>query len=155
MALVDTATVKLHCRVDTTDEDPLFTIWITVAEQQVVQFLNRNVYADQVALDAALSGAPAALATATATYDTALAAAYALAAGAERDAAIRYAEEAYARALTASDMATRGMVVNESVKAALLLGVGSLYENRGDGAGGELPLGARSLLQPYRVGMGL
>ncbi|OQR30262.1 hypothetical protein BWR59_17025 [Pseudomonas sp. Bc-h] len=51
------------------------------------------------------------------------------------------------------------IVINPSVRAACLLILGSLYSNREDvvvGAGStELPLGSRSLLTPYRIGMGV
>jgi hypothetical protein len=155
MPLITTTTAKLHLRVDTSDEDELIMIWIGTAEQQVAQFLNRNVYADQGALDTAVAGAPADLATATTAYEAAIEAAEAMEEGVDKDAAVKYAEEAYALAQTASDMAQRGMVVNDTVKAALLLAVGNLYENRGDVAADGLPAAARSLLQPYRVGMGV
>jgi hypothetical protein len=153
--LITATLAKLHLRVDGTTEDDLITIWIATAEQQVAQFLNRNVYADQGTLDAAVTAAPTALATATTAYDAAIVAADAMEEGVDKDAAVKYAEEAYALAQTASDMAQRGMVVNDTVKAALLLAVGNLYENRGDVAADGLPAAARSLLHPYRVGMGV
>lgn len=58
---------------------------------------------------------------------------------------------------TAGD--TPPMVVNDLVRAAILLIVGHLYNNREDvttgPAGVELPQGSRSLLGPYRKGMGV
>lgn len=51
------------------------------------------------------------------------------------------------------------MVANDEIRAAMLLTLGHIYNNRDDVVIGatavELPLGARSLLQPYRVGMGV
>ncbi|WP_423192975.1 head-tail connector protein [Cupriavidus sp. H18C2] len=51
------------------------------------------------------------------------------------------------------------MVANAEVQAAVLLTVGHLYSNREDVVVGatvdELPRGARDLLQPYRVGLGV
>lgn len=51
------------------------------------------------------------------------------------------------------------IVLNPSVRAACLLILGSLFENREDVVIGtissELPLGSRSLLTPYRVGWGI
>lgn len=51
------------------------------------------------------------------------------------------------------------MVVNDAVKAAILLLVGHLYANREEAAVGlsvaSLPVNSRVLLQPYRVGMGV
>lgn len=51
------------------------------------------------------------------------------------------------------------MLANDQVKAAVLLTLGHLYANREDVVVGtitaELPRGARSLLQPHRVGLGV
>lgn len=158
MSLVDVTTAKLHLRVDTADEDTLIAIWLGVADQQVAKFLNRNVYVDGSALTAAIAAAPAALAAATVTYDAAIVAAELLAEEVDRKAAKRYAEDAYTVAKTASDMAQAGIVVNDSIKAAILLIVGDLYGLREDTSVGvsvaSIPQGARSLLMPYRVAMG-
>lgn len=51
------------------------------------------------------------------------------------------------------------ILINPSIRAACLLILGSLFENREDSASGaaysELPMGSRSLLTPYRVGWGI
>ncbi|HKS13897.1 MAG TPA: head-tail connector protein [Pseudomonas sp.] len=51
------------------------------------------------------------------------------------------------------------ILINPSVRAACLLILGSLFENREDAASGasfsELPMGSRSLLTPYRIGWGV
>ncbi|WP_296187886.1 head-tail connector protein [Pseudomonas sp. UBA1879] len=51
------------------------------------------------------------------------------------------------------------IVINPSVRAACLLILGHLYANREDvvvgGGAGEIPMGSRSLLTPYRVGLGV
>jgi hypothetical protein len=53
------------------------------------------------------------------------------------------------------------MVVNDAIKAAILLTCGHLYRNREDVLTGasvvavQLPIGARSLLQPHRTGLGV
>lgn len=50
------------------------------------------------------------------------------------------------------------MVANDTLRAAALLIVGTLNENREDVVEGSialLPTGSRWLLQPYRVGMGV
>lgn len=154
MALVDATTAKLHLRVDSTAEDALVAIWLTAAEDGVAQFLNRNVYADQAELDAAVAAAPATLSVAIDAYNAALIGASEEDDDEEAAAATRYAEETYARAVAASDMTRRGMVVNDAVKAAILLTVGHLYEHRGDGAE-DLPRAAQSQLAPYRAAMGV
>lgn len=154
MPLVDATTAKLHLRVDNAAEDTLITIWLAVADQQVAQFLNRNVYADLGTLNAATAAAPAALATATTAYETAVIAAELLDDEVDREAALKYAEEAYTKAQNESDRAQRGIVVNDTIKAAILLTMGELYEHRGETSKG-LPEGAMSLLMPYRVWMGI
>lgn len=154
MPLITTTTAKLHLRVDTVDEDALVTIWIAAAEQQVAQFLNRNVYEDQASLDAAIAAAPTALAAATTDYDAAILAADDMEEGVDKDAAVKYAEEAYALALTASDMAERGIVVNDSVKAALLLYIQADYE-RDPVASADCIRAANDKIRWLRVGMGV
>ena len=51
------------------------------------------------------------------------------------------------------------MLINPSVRAACLLITGMLYNSREDAVTGttvsELPQGSRSLLMPYRVGLGV
>jgi hypothetical protein len=45
---------KMHLRVDGTDEDALITLMSSAAEGSAVAYLNRQVYVDQDALDAAV-----------------------------------------------------------------------------------------------------
>ncbi len=53
------------------------------------------------------------------------------------------------------------MVVNDAIKAAILLTLGHLWRNREDVVAGataaavQLPLGARTLLFPHRTGLGV
>lgn len=44
--LLDLATIKLHLRVDGTDEDALIGVYALAAEESAMQFLGRTVYAD-------------------------------------------------------------------------------------------------------------
>jgi len=110
--LVDLQAAKLHLRVDGEDEDVLIQIYLDAAEKAVIDFLNRNVYADQEALEAAAEPAEA-----------------------------------------------MPMVVNAPIRAAALLILGHLYANRENSVTGvsvqALPMGAHSLLWPYRVGLGV
>lgn len=155
MPLVDVATAKRELRaLDAEDAD--ITRRLTAAEEQVTLFLGRNVYADKAALDAAILAAPAALATASTAWQTAVDAALALEVETERilgqtdaDSAYRDAQEAYRRA-------RRGMVVNESIKTAILLIAASLWEHRGDEDGIQgIPPAAERLMFPWRTGLGV
>lgn len=155
MTFVTLAEAKIHLRVDGTDEDALIGLYINAAEQAAVKAMDRGVYADGTALQAAMTAAPAALTTATAAYAAAVTAAEAVADTTEQTAAFQVAETAYMRAQVAYRQAFDGIVVNESIKAAVLLTVGHLYANREDVVVGAsvaaLPNGADYLLQPYKV----
>lgn len=155
MSFVSLASAKLHLRADGTDEDALIGIYIAAAEQAAVKALDRGVYADGTALQTAMTDAPAALTTATADYAAAVTAADAMTDTTEQAAALQVAETAYMRARVAYRQAFDGIVVNDTIKAAVLLTVGHLYSNREDSVVGAsvaaLPNGADYLLQPYKV----
>jgi hypothetical protein len=155
MIFVTTSEAKLHLRVDSADEDALIGVYITAAEQMAVALLDRGVYADGTALGVAKAAAPGELDTAIAAYESAIAAAEALADETAKAASIQTAGNDLLRAQVAHRHAMDGMVVNEAIKAAVLLIVGSLYTQREDVVVGvsvaKLPNGAEWLLAPYRV----
>ena len=155
MSFVQLAEAKLHLRVDSADEDALIGVYITAAEQMAIALLDRGVYADGTALGVAKAAAPGELDTAIAAYESAIAAAEALADETAIAAAIQTAGNDLLRAQVAHRHAMDGMVVNEAIKAAVLLIVGSLYTQREDVVAGvsvaKLPNGAEWLLAPYRV----
>ena len=155
MSFVTLAEAKIHLRVDGTDEDALIGLYINAAEQAAVKALDRGVYADGTALQTAMTAAPAALTAATAAYTAAVAAAEAVTDTTEQTAALQVAEAAYMRAQVAYRQVFDGIVVNDQIKAAVLLTVGHLYANREDVVVGAsvsaLPNGADHLLQPYKV----
>ena len=159
MTLISMPMAKTHLRVVGDDEDADIELKLEAAEQSAVAYLNRNVYADQGELDAAIAEAPAQFSLARQAYDAALAAARLVDDAAECDMALMAAGERFLVANTASVMTHRGMVINSAIKAAILLTLGHLYENREDVVVGlsvaELPLSATSLLRPHRVGVGL
>lgn len=148
-------TAKSHLRIDGADEDTILALYIGAAERAAVEYVERNIYADSTALNAAIAAAPAALTTATAANTAALAAADLIVGAVERAAAIKVANDNYAVAQTAHRMTQAGMVVNDLVKAAMLLTLGTLYAAREDVVIGasvsSLPSGACHLLQPFRV----
>lgn len=155
MSFVSLAEAKIHLRVDGTDEDSLVGIYINAAEQAAIKAMDRGVYADNTALQAAMTAAPAALTAATAAYTAAVTAAEAMTDTTEQAAALQVAETAYMRAQVAYRQVFDGIVVNDQIKAAVLLTVGHLFANREDVVIGAsvsaLPHGADCLLQPYKV----
>lgn len=155
MTFVTTSEAKLHLRVDSADEDALIGVYITAAEQMAIALLDRGVYADGTALGVAKAAAPGELDTAIAAYESAIAAAEALADETAKAASIQTAGNGLLRAKVAHRHAMDGMVVNEAIKAAVLLIVGSLYTQREDAVVGvsveQLPNGAEWLLAPYKV----
>ena len=156
MTFVTLPEAKLHLRgVDGTEEDALIGVYITAAEQMAIALLDRGVYADGTALGVAKAAAPGELDTAIAAYESAIAAAEALADETAKAASIQTAGNGLLRAKVAHRHAMDGMVVNEAIKAAVLLIVGSLYTQREDVVVGvsvaKLPNGAEWLLAPYRV----
>ena len=156
MSFVTLPEAKLHLRgVDGTEEDALIGVYITAAEQMAIALLDRGVYADGPALGVAKAAAPAELDTAIASYESAMAAAEALPDETAIAAAIQTAGHDLLRAKVAHRQAMDGMVVNEAIKAAVLLIVGSLYAQREDVVVGvsvaKLPNGAEWLLAPYKV----
>lgn len=66
---------------------------------------------------------------------------------------------ALAGAVLAGDAGADPILINPSIRAACLLIAGSLYGNREDVVVGtissELPMGSKSLLMPYRIGLGV
>ena len=156
MSFVMLPEAKLHLRgVDGTEEDALIGVYITAAEQMAIALLDRGVYADDTALGVAKAAAPGELDTAIAAYESAIAAAEALADETAKAASIQTAGNGLLRAKVAHRQAIDGMVVNEAIKAAVLLIVGHLYANREDVLAGvsvaKLPNGAEWLLAPYKV----
>ena len=67
--------------------------------------------------------------------------------------------DALASGVLAGDAGAEPILINPSIRAACLLIVGNLYGNREDVVVGtissELPMGSRSLLMPYRIGLGV
>ena len=155
MTFVTLPEAKLHLRVDSADEDALIAVYITAAEQSAVSLLDRGVYVDGTALTAAKAAAPGALDTACAAYDAAIEAAEAMTDDALQAAATQTAENAWLKACVTYRQTMDGMVVNDTIRAAVLLIVGHLFANRENVVAGvsvaQLPNGAEWLLQPYKV----
>jgi hypothetical protein len=141
-------------------DEAMLELYAGAAERAAMQFLNRYVYPDTSALSGAQSTVAATLQAADVAFDAAIDAADDLEGSARcaaRDAACR----ARTTARNAAREVLDGIVVTDDIRAAVLLTLAHLYRNREDVVAGsaaaavQLPLGAHSLLWPYRVGLGV
>lgn len=151
--------LAMHHLLAEPDDQVLVQAQLDASEEAAMQFLNRRFYLDQVALDAARAGVPAALQQAKEANAAAVAAAEA-----EQDHTLRcrqleYARKALADAYDVADSIAYGMVLNPAIQAACLLKLGHLFANREEVVTGttvaELPLSSQHLLMPYRMRMGV
>lgn len=147
-----------HLRAELEDQ-ALVQAQLNAAEEAAMQFLNRRVYLDQLALDEARAGISAALQQAKEANAAAVASAEA-----EQDHTLRcrllnHARQAMADAYDKVDAIAYGMVLNPSIQAACLLKLGHLFANREEVVTGtiasELPLASQHLLMPYRIRLGV
>jgi hypothetical protein len=160
--LVDLATAKRHLREDgrppDADQDADIMRRAAAAELLVAQWLNRNVYASQEALDAAIDALPVMLANANLAYYAQLADAGLLPFGLERTAAEEFAVGTYRTAHTKARATRAGVVVDDLIVAGILLVLGHLHENRQEvqsASATQIPMGCYHLLQAYRIGLGV
>lgn len=150
---------RAHLRVESCYPTEQVAPYLLAAERFAVEFLNRRVYESEAKLAEAVAAVPKALSDARVAYEEGVRSAAALSDGSERDAACEHAAWAYRAAKTAALEIRCGMVIDDLIKAAILLTLGHLHENREEVITGTiattLPTGARALLQPYRVGLGV
>ena len=158
MSVIDIELAMKHLRAESEDQD-LVQSQLDGAEAAAMAYMNRSFFADQAALDAARLAAPAKRAVAAVDYDVSMVAAQSIEDTAQRleaEADVRFVFE---EALESAGRAARGLVVNKAIEAACLLKLGHLYANREEVVTGtiatELPLTSKSLLAPYRIGMGV
>jgi hypothetical protein len=152
---VDTAARELRITLET-GEDADLERKLNSAQEQAQSFLGRNVYATQEELTAAIDAAPATLSAASAAYDAARDAACAMENHHEARLNARLAKDTYNEAIEAWQRTVRGMVANDSVRTAILLITGSLWEHRGDEDAIEgIPKAALAILWPFRIGLGV
>lgn len=151
--------LAMHHLLAEPEDQVLVQAQLDAAEEAAIQFLNRRFYLDQVALDEARAGVPAAMQQAKEANTAAMAAAEA-----EQDHSLRcrlfeHARQALAEAYDQADAIAYGMVLNPAIQAACLLKLGHLFANREDVVTGtiatELPLASQHLLMPFRIRMGV
>jgi hypothetical protein len=159
MSLIDLPTAKAHLRVASDYPDVQVAGPLGAAEMMAAKFLNRNIYADQTALNAAIAAVPAALIAAGVAYEAAMTAAEAIDDAIAQDAAEEYASYVYAEAQDSARRTRAGIVIDDMIRAGALLILGHLFANREDTVVGvtvaSLPQGSRAVLAPYRVSMGI
>lgn len=153
MSLLTLAEARAQCRVE--DDYPAEQLqpYMDAADDDAAAYLNRTIFADQSALDAARDAVPATLGAAQDAYDATVTAAGAIVNEAEAQAAIDVAAAKLADAYLAAGRTINGIVLNESIKAAVRLILGHLFANRESVAVGqfmEVPLGSQYLLRAYR-----
>ena len=158
MSVIDIELAMKHLRAESEDQD-LVQSQLDGAESAAMAYMNRSFFADQSALDAARLSAPSKRAAAALAYDVSMVAAQSIEDTAQRleaEADVRFVFE---ESLASTARAARGLVVNKAIEAACLLKLGHLYANREEVVTGtiatELPLTSKSLLAPYRIGMGV
>lgn len=158
MSLIDLAVARAHLRLEDDYPDEQILPYLLAAESAAAQFLSRGVFADEIALTAAIGGVPAALVAASEAYETAREVADAIEDCVARCAAQEHACWVYKNAQTAARETYSGIVINAQIEAAVLLTLGHLFENRQDvqqGSVQQLPIGSQQLLFPFRVGLGV
>jgi hypothetical protein len=158
MSVITLATAKAHLRLESDYPDAQVQGKLDAAESSAAQFLNRRVFADQAALDVAITAVPASLVAAGVAYQAALTTAGEIEDSVARCAAEGHALRVYRDAQTLASETYAGIVINSQIEAAILLTLGHLFENRQDaqqGAVQQLPIGAEQLLFPFRVGLGV
>jgi hypothetical protein len=156
--LVSVAEARANHGIDDDYPEEPITLKLMAAEQFAQSFLNRRIYADDAALAAARALVPDAILAAGVAWEAAVDAADLIEDEIAAEMAHTFAESDYTAALTTARETFAGIVVNEQIKAAILLIFGHLFENHEDVVMGQaqaIPMGSQYLLQPYRVGMGV
>ncbi|AWT14349.1 hypothetical protein DM611_08705 [Stenotrophomonas maltophilia] len=155
MGLITVDQARAHARLDEGYPVDQLQAAIDGASDSVMAYLNRTVYESDIALQAARSQYVAVTGAASSERKAAMAAAATLPTVEERRAAERLAESVYSERMRAADRCLDGLVINSSIRSAVLLIFGHLFSNRESVVVGqsvaELPLGATELLRPYRI----
>lgn len=159
MPIIDSARARRHLREDEDFPEEQFLPYLRGAEQAAQQFLNRRVYEDDAALQAAQATVTPALVAARAAYDDALEAADLIDDCAARCDARTYAHQVYMRAQYEAREIREGIVANDDIINGILFIFGHRFENRQDVQSGvtasAVPQASEFSLMPYRVGWGI
>lgn len=152
MSIINIGVAREHLRLEPDYPAQQVQMYLDAAEDAAMRFLNRRIFADQAAKDAAVAAID--LAAAKQALDDAIEAAEALTDPAAKQAAMEYACYVYQQALSEADETFRGVLMNPQIQAGVLLIAAHLFERRGD-AQAAIPEEAYMLLYPYREGLGV
>ena len=149
MIELDINLVRQHLKADDEDiEEALIEQYMASAVSVCESYCNRKFYEDADALAADRTAALADMATAKETRDTDL--------EATDDCDVQNViNNTWISARAACLARTNGIVVDDTIKAAILMTIGRLYRVRQDVATGQgasavqVPEGARRILEPY------
>jgi len=154
MPLLTPEQCRAQCRVDGDYADAELAALLASAEDAAAAYLNRSLFADKAALDAALDGLPTEAAAVASAYSAAMAAADAESDPAKAEAMRSVAKQRKASADLVLSRNLAGVVANPSVSAAVRLTLAHLWDNQAAVVIGvtavELPMGVIPLLRPYR-----
>lgn len=152
MSIIDIDVARAHLRLEPDYPAQQVQMYLDAAEDAAMRFLNRRIFADQAAKNAAVAAID--LVAAKQALDSAIEAAEALTDPAAKQAAMEYACYVYRQALSEADETFRGVLMNPQIQAGVLLIAAHLFERRGD-AQEAIPEAAYMLLYPYREGLGV
>ena len=152
MSIINIDVAREHLRLEPDYPAQQVQPYLDAAEDAAMRFLNRRIFADQAAKDAAVAAID--LVAAKQALDDAIEAAEALTDPAAKQAAMEYAHYVYQQALSEADETFRGVLMNPQIQAGILLIAAHLFERRGD-AQAAIPEAAYMLLHPYREGLGV
>jgi hypothetical protein len=150
--LVTLEQAKAQVRYGASYPETKILIDLAAAEAKAQSFLNRRVFADQDALDAAIAAAPDAQIVAGFTWMAGIDAASSVTDEAARAEMLDHVNAVYSAARATARQTYAGMVINDEIRKAILVTFEQLFIGSLDTA---MPAGAESLLWPYRVGLGV
>ena len=157
MPVINIEKAMVHLRVDEDTGDDVLDK-LKSAEDKAARYLNRFFYATESDLTSAKSLIPNLLTASNQNYRDSCDVANSLNDYHDRSMMLSAAENIKNEASYNAKMTLQGIVINPSIESAVLLILGSLYENREDETTAtisELPKGALWLLDPYRLDWGV
>lgn len=155
MAVLTLNEARSHCRLESDYPAEQLTPYIEAAQGYVVAHLNRAVFEDQKALTDAQDALAGAIGAAYDDHAAAVDAAALVENPAQRQAMLDLADKRFADAQLLAKRTMNGIVVDGTIRAAMLLTLGNLFAHREADVVGvsvaALPTGVPELLRSYRM----